>query len=166
MVKCSFAHMNCSVARALDILGEWWTMLILRDMMLFGGSRRFEQLREGLGISRNILTERLKRLVDEGLAEKLPVSDGAKRHEYRLTEKGWDLMPIMVAMSQWGHKWRADPENDIVDFVEVATGKPLPPVLVRDENGRALGPADILVVPTNAEGEQFLRQSMKESVDG
>ena len=123
MVKCSFAHMECSVARALDVLGEWWTMLIIRDLMLCGGNCRFEQLREGLGISRNILTERLKRLVEEGLVDKLPVSEGARRQAYRLTQKGWDLMPIMVAMSQWGDKWRDDPEKISIRFLDRLNGE-------------------------------------------
>ncbi len=156
MVKCSFAHMDCSVARALDSIGEWWTMLILRDLMVFGGHRRFEQLRDGLGISRNILTERLRGLVDSGIVIKVPIAEGARRQEYRLTEKGWDLMPIMVALSQWGDKWRPDPQNADLRFQDQRNHETIPPVAVMSTDGRLLTAADIEIVPLKEEMQRFL----------
>lgn len=156
MVKCSFAHMDCSVARSLDVIGEWWTMLIIRDLMVFRGTRRFEQLRDGLGISRNILTERLRRLVEMEVVSKVPVAEGARRQQYELTEKGWELMPILVGLMQWGDKWRPDPENRDVCFRDRYNHQPLAPVVVTDVQGNILTQADIEVVPLKQEMHRYL----------
>lgn len=146
MVKNSFKHLCCPVARAMDVVGEWWSMLVLRDLMLAGGSRRFDQLVDGLGISRNVLTERLKRLEEEEIVRKTPVSDGAKRMEYNLTRKGWELMPVMIGLAQWFDRWREDPEHSPLNFVDKLNGEPVRRMQVMSEDGRELGPADILPV--------------------
>lgn len=156
MVKCSFAHMDCSVARTLDCIGEWWTMLIVRDMMVFGGSRRFEQLRDGLGISRNILTERLRSLAEIGIVEKVPIADGARRQQYQLTEKGWDLMPILVGLMQWGDRWRPDPENRDVEFLDSKNHQPIAQVAVTAADGRELSYLDMEVVPLKPSMQAYL----------
>jgi DNA-binding HxlR family transcriptional regulator len=88
------------VAHALDLIGEWWTMLILREA--FFGTRRFEDFHRHLGIARNILTARLCKSCDCGILDRVPVKDGARRQEYRLTSMGRDLLPILVALTQWG----------------------------------------------------------------
>src|SRR5271167_3625198 len=90
----------CSVAGALEVVGECWSLLIIRDVFL--GVRRFDELQASLGIARNVLQTRLLRLVDEGVLEKRRYSDHPPRHEYRLTEKGLDLWPALVALMHWG----------------------------------------------------------------
>ena len=111
MVKKSFSDMACPLAQALDVIGEWWSMLIVRDFFLGNGVRRFEQLRDSLGISRNILTERLRTLTEAGVIERVPLQEGGKRCAYKLTEKGVDLMPTMMAMMQRGEKWQPEPKQ-------------------------------------------------------
>lgn len=105
MKRTSFAEMNCSVARTLEIVGEWWTMLIVREA--FNGVRRFDGFQEKLGIARNVLSDRLKKLVEAGVLERRQYSDRPARYEYRLTEKGLDLYPTLVSLLQWGDRWTA-----------------------------------------------------------
>src|SRR6202171_2838756 len=97
--------MTCSVAHCLDVVGEWWSLLIVRDAFL--GVTRFDDFQARLGISRNILTHRLNRLVDNDVLERVPYQDHPPRSEYRLTEKGRDLWPVVTALRQWGDKWAA-----------------------------------------------------------
>jgi len=134
-------------------------MLINRDLMIFRGIRRFEGLRDGLGISRNILTERLRGLVDSGIVIKLPVAEGARRQEYTLTEKGWDLMPILVALMQWGDKWRPDQGNADVAFVDKLNGQPVAPIGVTAADGRPLRPQDMDVQPLKPGVREYLEQA-------
>jgi DNA-binding HxlR family transcriptional regulator len=97
--------MNCSVAQCLEVVGEWWSMLIVRDAFL--GVRRFDDFQARLGISRNILNQRLTHLVDEGVLERVRYQDHPPRDEYRLTDKGRDLWGVLTAMRQWGDRWAA-----------------------------------------------------------
>ena len=99
----SFDEMNCSIARALDVIGEWWTLLVVREA--FRGVRRFDGFVERLGIAPNILTARLRRLVEHGILEERPYQERPPRVEYRLTAKGRDLYPTLVALMQWGDRW-------------------------------------------------------------
>jgi DNA-binding HxlR family transcriptional regulator len=92
----------CSIARTLELVGERWTILILRDVFL--GLRRFDDIREDLGIARNVLAARLERLVVEGIVEKVPYHQRPPRHEYRLTEKGMDLWPVLFELLAWGDR--------------------------------------------------------------
>lgn len=112
MQRTSLDHMNCSVARSLDIVGEWWTLLIVRDV--FMGLHRFEQIRADLGISKKVLTDRLNTLVERGILRKEPVERGFE--EYRLTRKGVDLHDVIVAVKQWGDTWEA-PDGPPLDLV-------------------------------------------------
>ncbi len=98
--------MNCSVAQTLEVVGEWWTMLIVRDSFL--GVTRFDDFQRRLGISRNILAERLDHLVDKGVLTRVPYQEHPVRHDYRLTEKGRDLWLVLTAMRQWGDRWEAE----------------------------------------------------------
>ncbi len=99
--------MRCSVARTLDVIGEWWTMLIMRDA--FKGVTRFEDFHRNLGIARTVLSTRLDRLVEAGIFTRRQYSDHPPRSEYLLTEKGRDLFPVLVTLMQWGDRWTADP---------------------------------------------------------
>jgi DNA-binding HxlR family transcriptional regulator len=101
----SFAGMDCSVAQCLEVVGEWWSMLILRDCFL--GVTRFDDFQRSLGISRNILQQRLTRLVEAGVLDRVPYQDRPSRHEYRLTAKGRDLWPVVNAMREWGDRYAA-----------------------------------------------------------
>jgi len=101
--KASFADMNCSVAQALEVIGEWWTLLILRDCFL--GVRRFDDFVDRLGISRNVLTNRLDTLVDGGLLERRAYDEARGRYDYVLTDKGRALWPVLTALRQWGDEW-------------------------------------------------------------
>jgi len=105
MLGRTYDNLDCSVARTLEVMGERWTMLVLRDAFL--GVKRFDDFQKDLGVARNVLQSRLTRLVDEGVLERVPYQDRPVRHEYRLTEKGLDLWPILVAMLAWGDKHAA-----------------------------------------------------------
>jgi len=94
---------NCSIRRTLDLVGDRWTLLIVRD--LFRGVRRFSRIQEDLGIARNLLADRLGLLIDAEIVEKIPYQDRPLRHEYRLTAKGRALSPTLVAMMRWGDEW-------------------------------------------------------------
>jgi DNA-binding HxlR family transcriptional regulator len=103
MRRTSFEAMNCSVARTLEVVGEWWSLLIVRDALL--GVRRFDDFQQRLGISRNILTQRLQRLVEQDVLARVPYQDNPPRYEYVLTAKGRDLWLVLAAMRQWGDQW-------------------------------------------------------------
>jgi DNA-binding HxlR family transcriptional regulator len=122
MERTSFEDMNCSVAQCLEVIGEWWTMLIIRDAFL--GVRRFDDFQTRLGISRNILTRRLAGLVDAGVLDKVRYQDRPERFEYRLTDKGRDLWPILTTMREWGDKWSA-PGGVPVEIVHGPCGEVL-----------------------------------------
>jgi DNA-binding HxlR family transcriptional regulator len=96
----------CSIARTLEVLGERWTLLIIRDV--FNRRRRFEQIQENLGVARNVLSTRLQWLVEEGILEKRPYQERPPRYEYFLTDKGLDLWPVMISLLAWGDKHLAD----------------------------------------------------------
>lgn len=113
--------MSCSVARCLEVVGEWWNFLIVRDAML--GVTRFEQFQERLGISRNILTQRLGGLVEDGIFERVRYQERPDRFEYRLTEKGRDLWAVLDAMRTWGDKWDA-PLGSPVEMLHTKCGHP------------------------------------------
>jgi DNA-binding HxlR family transcriptional regulator len=143
MERKSFADMHCSVAQTLEVVGEWWTMLIVRDA--FMGVTRFDQFQERLGISRNILNERLNRLVDEGVFDKVAYSDHPPRYDYRLTAKGRDLWPIMTAMRQWGDKYAA-PDGLPLKLVHKKCGKVSQVVITCSACGEPLSARDVRAV--------------------
>jgi DNA-binding HxlR family transcriptional regulator len=103
MKRTTLSHHPCSIARTLDIVGEWWTPLILRNIAY--GIRRFGEIQEDLGISANILTDRLEALSSQGLLEVRVYQERPRRHEYHLTEKGAELIPALLALMQWGDRW-------------------------------------------------------------
>ena len=105
MLKRDYEGQACSIARALEVVGERWTLLIVRDV--FFGIRRFDELQESLGVARNVLADRLKRLVEEGILRKVRYSERPERFEYRLTDKGRDLNVALTGLRQWGDKYRS-----------------------------------------------------------
>jgi DNA-binding HxlR family transcriptional regulator len=120
MRRTSFATMPCSVARTLEVVGEWWSLLVLRDA--FKGVRRFDDFQRSLGIARNILTDRLQTLVDQGVLERRLYQDRPERFEYRLTDKGRDLYPVLIALMRWGDEWAADEAGPPIVLTHKACG--------------------------------------------
>jgi DNA-binding HxlR family transcriptional regulator len=143
MERKSFAGMHCSVAQCLEVTGEWWSMLIVRDVFL--GVRRFDEIQERLGISRNILQQRLARLVEHGVLDKVPYSEHPPRHEYRLTSKGRDLWPVLTAMRQWGDK-HAAPDGPPLQTVHKSCGHVSEAVLTCSGCGERLADGDLIAV--------------------
>ena len=128
----------CSVARALSVVGERWTMLIIRDAFL--GTRRFDQFQSILGITRHRLSERLGKLVDHGVLVKVPYQDRPVRHEYRLTRKGLGLYPVLMSLARWGDEWMDKDQGAPLEYVHQACGKKTHPVLACSECGEPLKP--------------------------
>ncbi len=133
--------MECAVAQSLDQIGDWWSLLIVRDAMR--GKRRFGEFHASLGISRNILTTRLQHLVAQGVLERLDVGRQGTRWEYRLTAKGRDLFPVIIALLQWGEKWVYFGENLPVVIRDRATEQPVAPLRVTAADGRPLALLDV-----------------------
>ena len=144
MRRTSLRDRNCSIAQCLEVTGDWWTLLIMRDVFL--GVRRFDELQADLGISRNILARRLDRLVAEGILERRPYSDTPPRSEYVLTPKGRDLWPVLDAMRRWGDTWHA-PGGPPVEVVHVGCGERTAVVPVCAACGEALTADDVRAVP-------------------
>jgi DNA-binding HxlR family transcriptional regulator len=131
----------CPVARSLDVVGEWWSLLIVRDAML--GVKRFSEFERRLGMAKNILAARLKRLVEFGILRLVPASDGSAYSEYEVTEKGADLLPTMVALRQWGEKHMFGKGEDHSELIDAKDHKPLAELVVRSADGRELGIRDV-----------------------
>jgi DNA-binding HxlR family transcriptional regulator len=124
-VRDQISTENCSVKRALDVIGEKWTLLVLREA--FYGARRFELFQARIGCPRQVLTDRLSTLVGAGVLLRVPYQEPGQRerHEYRLTEKGRDLLPAVIALMQWGDKWEADPAGPPVEVTHRDCGQPV-----------------------------------------
>lgn len=135
---------QCSVARTVEVVGERWTMLILREAFL--GVKRFDHIQRDLGIARNILSDRLNKLVDQGILEKRPYSQRPPRYEYRLTAKGRDLYPIVVTLMQWGDKYTATDGAPVV-LVHDACGHPTTPLLTCDGCGEPVHALNVHPAP-------------------
>ena len=131
---------TCSIKATLDLVGDRWTLLIMRD--IFRGVHRFGQLRDDLGIARNLLTDRLTRLVDADILHKVPYQDRPLRFEYRLTPKGMDLSPSLVALMGWGDRWAADGQPPTL-LVHDVCATPLEQVLLCPTCDETVGPSRI-----------------------
>jgi DNA-binding HxlR family transcriptional regulator len=157
-----FDPLNGSIAHILEILGEGWSMLIIREA--FFGIRRFEEFQRHLGIARNILTSRLKMLCENGILERVPIREGAKRHEYLLTSKGKELLPFLIALTQWGDKWVYGEGNEPIIFRDRQTGQPISPIHVHAQDGRELRPREMIPTPgpgANEEARQRLQEILE-----
>jgi DNA-binding HxlR family transcriptional regulator len=142
MLKRDYEGQNCSIARALEVVGERWTLLIVRDAFL--GLRRFDQFQESLGIARNVLTDRLNRLVEEGILERVRYSERPERFEYRLTGKGRELNIALTALRQWGDKHLSEKPPRILR--RKADKKPVVAALV-PKGADILRPEEVETVP-------------------
>ena len=139
MQRTSFGDMPCPIARSLEHVGEWWSILILREA--FNGRTRFDEFRDALGVAPNMLTRRLKALVAAGLLERRRYCERPPRDEYILTARGRDFRPVMLSLMNWGNRHFA-PEGPHVQIVNAETGEPADPVLVDRATGLPIdGPA-------------------------
>ncbi|MGJ4944593.1 winged helix-turn-helix transcriptional regulator [Bradyrhizobium sp. HKCCYLS1011] len=146
MVKRTSLEGNgCPVARSLDAIGDWWSLLIIRDA--FVGRRRFGEFQRSLGLAKNILTIRLRALVDRGILTTKPASDGSAYREYVLTPKGRGLFPILVALRQWSEEFDQRPEEIATILVDRETGRPVQKLALCAQDGRLLDPADTTLRP-------------------
>jgi DNA-binding HxlR family transcriptional regulator len=151
MQRKSFGNMQCPVARSLERVGEWWSILILRDA--FHGLTRFDQFQKSLDIAPNMLTRRLGALVESGLLARRRYSERPPRDEYVLTERGRDFRPVLLALLAWGNKHFA-PEGPSVLLADMETGEVAEPVLVDRRTGRPIAgpPYRLIAGPAAEEG--------------
>lgn len=138
----SHAHTQpCPIARALNIFGDHWTMLIIREF--FYGSSRFKDLQQETGIAKNLLSERLKMLLEEGIIQKTDVGERGTRYAYSLTAKGESLFPVLVCIFQWGNREIYGAENQPVELIEQGTRLPVADMQVLSRDGRELNRHDV-----------------------
>ena len=146
MVKrTSFEKAECPIARSLDALGDWWSLLIIRDA--FMGIRRFSEFQKNLGCAKNILTVRLRALVDQGILKTAPASDGSAYQEYILTPKGRGVFPVLVALRQWSEEFSCEGGGFPTLLVDRSKGRPVRKLELRAGDGRLLGDGDTEVKP-------------------
>jgi DNA-binding HxlR family transcriptional regulator len=146
MVKrTSFEDAECPVARSLEAFGDWWSLLIIRDAFL--GIRRFSEFQKNLGMAKNILTARLRALVDHGILTTAPASDGSAYQEYLLTPKGRGVFPVLVALRQWSEEFDDRPEEIATLLVDRDKGRPVRKLELRAQDGRLLRDADTNLKP-------------------
>lgn len=146
MRRTSFSDMSCSIARCLEQVGDGWTLLIIREA--FFGTRRFGEFQSHLGIAPNVLTARLQGLVQHGILQAMAESENGRVLDYRLTDKGRDLFPIVIALLQWGDRHAPAPEGPPVQVVDRESGRPIALMQVRAEDGRVLQARDVRAKPT------------------
>jgi len=140
-----FQRENCSVARSLEILGDWWTLLIIREAFL--GTRRFADFEANLDISKNILTRRLAHLTRHGVLARIDAGVHGTRYEYALTAMGKDLFTVMTALRQWGDRWVFGPGREPLVVVDRRTDRPIPAVRVTDDAGLPLPSRELELHP-------------------
>lgn len=145
MRRTSLTQAVCPISRCVDQVGDWWSILILRNALL--GHRRFDEFQQAIGLATNMLSRRLKSLVEAGLLERHPYQQRPARYEYRLTDKGRDFVPVLVTMAAWGNRWLAADETFRV--VAADTGLPVDAVLIDRNTGRPISADGIRVVRTS-----------------
>ncbi len=144
-MKHRFGDENCSVARALEIVGDWRTLLVVRQAFL--GVRRFADFEASLGIAKNVLTQRLMHLTEHGVMKRVDVGVHGTRYEYELTAMGKDLATVMTALRQWGDRWVFGEGQEPLLVLDRRTGRPLPRVRMLDEQGQPISARDLEVRP-------------------
>jgi DNA-binding HxlR family transcriptional regulator len=155
MQKKNFSDMQCPIARSLERVGEWWSILVLREA--FYGSKRFDEFQKNLDIATNMLSRRLSGLVEQGLLERRQYCEKPPRYEYVLTPRGRDFRPVLLTLLDWGNKHFAT-EGIGAELVERASGKPVDLVLVDAHTGRRISPAEHAVMPGPQASEGMRRR--------
>lgn len=144
MAPANFADLDCSIARTLEVIGERWSLLIVRDA--FYGVRRFDDFRRDLGIARNVLTDRLHTLVAQGVFERRQYEDRPPRHEYVLTPKGRDLLPVVLTMMRWGDRWESDGDRPVT-LTHTSCGSETTPYVACSACDREIGWGELRTDP-------------------
>ena len=155
MQRKNFGEMQCPIARSLERVGEWWSILVLRDAL--HGLTRFDEFQNSLGIAPNMLTRRLSALVESGLLERRRYSEHPPRDEYLLTERGRDFRPVVLSLLAWGNRHFA-PEGASVVLVNRRTGAAVDPILADPATGRPVGEPDYGLVPGPAANGRVLQK--------
>jgi DNA-binding HxlR family transcriptional regulator len=150
MKRTSLEGAGCPVARSLDVIGDWWSMLIIRDAFL--GARRFGEFQKSLGLAKNILTVRLRALVDDGILKTAPASDGSAYQKYVLTPKGRGVFPVLVALRQWSEEFDDAPDEIATTLVDREKGRPVRKLELRSQDGRLLSGGDTMLKPNPRRG--------------
>jgi DNA-binding HxlR family transcriptional regulator len=139
------SNKECSIARAMDVVGDRWSILLLREA--YYGTRRFDEFQYYLGVAPNILSTRLKKFVDLGMMTRVPLPEHSGRYEYVLTKKGRDFFPTYLALKKWGDDWLAEPEGPQVVFKDRISGRPVDYPPLRSARGAPLQLEDIEIAP-------------------
>ena len=149
MVKrTSLEKAECPIARSLDVFGDWWSLLIIRDAFL--GIRRFSEFQKSIGLAKNILTMRLRALVDQDIMRMAPASDGSAYQEYVLTPRGRGVFPVLVALRQWSEEFSCEGGGFKTLLVDRTKGRPVRKLEIRAEDGRLLADGDTELRPNPA----------------
>jgi DNA-binding HxlR family transcriptional regulator len=144
-VRKRFTDQNCSVAQALEVLGDWWTLLVVREA--FFGTRRFADFETTLGISKNILAKRLAHLVRRGVLERVDAGEHGVRYEYALTPMGKDLATVLTALRQWADRWVVGRGHEPLLAYDRRTNRPIPPLRISGEDGQPISARDLELRP-------------------
>lgn len=155
MPRHSFADVDCAVAQAAEQVGDKWTLVILRNA--FQGMTRFDDFIEHLDVASNVLAARLRSLVEAGILERRPAPGDARAADYKLTPKGQDLLPLIVFLHQWGERWMGRPRAPRVALAARKTGRPLRPVCVLADDGKALSARETVFRMGPARSDVLLR---------
>ncbi len=142
MERKKFSTSPCPIARSLDVLGDWWKPLILRECLY--GNTRFDEIQSWLGISRNILTRRLVELVEEGLLDKITYQENPRRYEYQLTDKGHDACQVLLALMPFGDRWFFEPGRHPIELRDRTTGERVVPMVVDANTGKPVDSRDLV----------------------
>jgi DNA-binding HxlR family transcriptional regulator len=156
MRRTRFDTWPCSIARTVDLVGDWWTPLVMREA--FYGARRFEEFQRRLGLSRNVLTQRLDRLVEQAMLERVRYQQRPVRHEYRLTEKGRDFFTVLAAMIRWGDRWLAGEEGPPIELRDRQSGRRVQPEVIDAETGQPIDIRRLVAIPGPGLPEHLARQ--------
>lgn len=155
MRRTSMKNAKCPIARSLDVVGDWWTLLIVREALK--GARRFGEFQQSLGTAKNILSTRLREMVANGILEARPAEDGASHNEYHLTEAGLHLQTVLVSLRQWSEQFIFEPGEPMMVAVDRQTERPIRRLEVVSQDGRLLDPLDIVAREGEAQGHQGRR---------
>lgn len=145
MERKSFETSPCPIARSLDVLGDWWNPLILRECLY--GSRKFDEFQGWLGISRNILSRRLTVLVEQGLLEKHAYQASPKRFEYRLTDKGYDACSVLMVLMPFGERWHFEKGSEPITLYDRTSGDSVEPMVINAKTGEPIDPRQLVAGP-------------------
>jgi DNA-binding HxlR family transcriptional regulator len=156
MGRKRFGNINCGVGQALEVVGDWWSLMIVRDA--FFGVRRFGDFEKSLGIAKNILTTRLEHLVEHGIFEKVDVGSEGTHFEYHLTDKGEALLPVLTALREWSDEWVFGRGHEPILIEDRRTGQRVPKLRVLASDGRRLSRRDLRAVPGPGASKDTIRK--------